>query len=350
MTMKHKPLPTQETHPEQQRHKERLLAHLNQTPFQVPWWLKGRHSQTLWAALLRHPSRPKRERVVLETSDGDWLHLYHFAGAPERPVLLLLHGLEGNRNSPYMRALHRPFGAMGWDIYSLEYRSCSGKMNHAKRLYHSGDTADLDAVVRHLLEHHPNRPLYLGGFSLGGNVIAKWLGEQADEVPSQVKAAAVVSAPFDLTVSGPQVDRVFGGIYALHFMRTMIPKAIKKERQFPGTLNLKEVLKARSFAHFDTHVTAVLHDFRDALDYWEKASSGPYLPHIHVPTMLLSAADDPFNPADTLPVESAERSPFLLPQFSEKGGHVGFMTGAPWRTGNWAEEQMVRFFQLIEEA
>lgn len=341
-------LPTHDTHPEQQVRKETLLAHLNQYPFRAPRWLRGRHHQTLWAALMRRLPYPERTREELETPDQDWLHLHHYAGLPNKPMVLLLHGLEGHRDSPYIRALHRPFGEMGWHVYSMEYRSCSGAMNHARRLYHSGETTDLDFVIRHLLSKHPERPLYLGGFSLGGNVIAKWLGEQAKDVTPLVKGAAVVGVPYDLTTSGPVVDRVLGGIYAKHFMRTMIPKALEKERQFPGTLDIERVRRARTFEEFDTLVTAVLHGFQDARDYWEKASSGPYLPSIHVPTMLLSAADDPFNPASTLPKEAASRSPFLVPQFTERGGHVGFVTGKPWRTGNWAEEQMIRFFQLLD--
>jgi hypothetical protein len=192
--------------------------------------------------------------------------------------------------------------------------------------------------------------VYAIGFSLGGNVLAKWLGETGIEAARSVRAAAVVSAPFNLTVSGPHIDRVLGGVYARHFVRLLVAKAVAKERQYPGIVDIDRVCRSRTLWDFDEYATAKLHGFSGAEEYWATQGCGQFLDGIRVPTMLLSSADDPFNPASTLPREQADRSPYLIPQFTERGGHVGFVYGdTPFRARYWAEEHVVRFFQLVEE-
>ena len=205
--------PTTQSHPAQQARKEALLQALNKTPFRVPRWLRGQHSQTLWAALARRPKGIQRSQEWLDTPDNDQLRLYSIAGDPEKPTVLLLHGLEGSAQSPYILGLQRLFAQQGWNTYALEFRTCGGEFNNAQRLYHLGETTDLDLVVRFLLERDPTMRLYLAGFSMGGNITGKWLGEKADKVPSQIKGASIVSSPFDLTISGPHIDKVFAGIY-----------------------------------------------------------------------------------------------------------------------------------------
>jgi predicted alpha/beta-fold hydrolase len=181
-------------------------------------------------------------------------------------------------------------------------------------------------------------------------VTAKWLGESPDSVPGNVRAAAVVSVPYDLAGSAGYFENSLGGVYSRRFMRSLIPKALEKARQYPGVLDEERIRRARNFADFDTWATAVLHGFRDAGDYWARCSSGRFLSDIRTPTLLLSSEDDPFNPPWTLPRAVAEESPYLHPLFTEQGGHVGFVYGAsPLRTRHWAEEQIVRFFRLYEK-
>lgn len=326
--------------------KETLSAELDRHPFRAPWWLRGPHAQTIWSPVFRRVQAPPARRERWTTPDDDHVTVHLVDGEPERPVVLLLHGLEGSFESNYMRGMTERFSRRGWSVAAMEHRTCDGEMNRALRTYHSGETSDLAFVVSELARRH--RRIYVFGVSLGGNVTAKWLGETSDGVPAEVVGAAVVSPPFDLTVSAQATDRALGGFYVRRFLRTLLPKARAKEEQYKGTLDLEAVHRSRSFAEFDTHVTAVLHGFEDAEDYWRKVGCGQFLPGIRRPTLLVAAADDPFNPGATLPWAVVERSPYLYAQFPERGGHVGFVYGRPWATRHWAEEQAERFFLGIE--
>ncbi|HVS63499.1 MAG TPA: alpha/beta fold hydrolase [Thermoanaerobaculia bacterium] len=260
---------------------------------------------------------------------------------------MILHGLEGSARSNYVGGLAEKAIAQGMSVTAMEFRSCGGELNRARRLYHLGETEDLEHVLSVLVRREPGRPILLAGVSLGANVIVKWLGERGEVAPPEMAGAAVISAPFDLTVSGPVLDRVLGGLYTRRFLRTLVPKALAKERQFPGSIDLERVARARTFVEFDTHATARFHGFRDAWDYWRRCSSGPFLETVRRPLLLISSADDPFNPTETLPRGIARRNPWVLESFTERGGHVGFVEGAPWRTRHWAEERAIRFLSLL---
>ncbi len=285
-----------------------------------------------------------------ETPDDDFLRIHRFHGHEDKPVALLLHGLEGSAQSSYIVRMTKRLSELAWSVVVMEHRSCGGEMNRARRMYHSGETTDLAFVVDTLVHQRPSTPIYIAGFSLGGNQTAKWLGEAGDSVSPNVIAAAIVSAPFDLAVSGRRLDRGLHRAYVRHFLRTLIPKAEIKERQYPGCFDIEAVRRSATFEDFDTHATAALHGFRDAADYYAKVSCGQFLPGIRRPTLLISAADDPFNPRSTLPRESAARSPFLHPKFPDRGGHAGFMRHERGsQIGYWAEEQIVRFFLACEK-
>ena len=343
--------PSSATQPEidisaqQAQRKRRVLELLRGHPFQAPWWLRGQHGQTLWSRFLRRQPPVDARRETWETPDGDFLNLHFNDGDPALPTALLLHGLEGCSRSNYMIGLARGLAAHGWNVVALDFRSCGGAMNRARRLYHSGETTDLEFVVSELIRRRPDLQLYIAGFSLGGNVTAKWLGQKGESIPCNVVAAAVVCPPFDLTVSGPQMDRAGWGLYSRWFTRSLIKKAIEKERQYPGALDLEAIEASRTFVQFDTHATAALHGYRDATDYYAQVSCGQFLHAIRRPTLLLSSADDPFNPTLTLPRKIAEESPWLHPQFTERGGHVGFVAGSTFGPFSYrSEEQVVRFF------
>ncbi len=327
--------------------KARALDALNANPFRAPLWLPGGHAQTLYPHLLRRPLLPPLTREEWPTSDGDTLSIHHVAGRAELPRVLLVHGLEGGLTSSYIKGLVVALEARGYPATVMEQRSCDGRMNRAKRLYHLGETTDLAHVVGELVRREPMRPLVLCGFSLGGNQVLKWLGETPAVVPPQVISAIAVSPPFDLMVSGPHMDRVLFGQYTKHFLRSLIPKALAKAEQFPGTLDVERIRRARTFQEFDTYATAALHGFADAHDYWTRVSSAQFLPRIAVPTLLIASADDPFNPGSTLPREIAARSPYLIAQLTKRGGHVGFVTGSPRHPRFWADEQIVRFLGCV---
>jgi hypothetical protein len=333
---------------------ERRLA---EEPYRCPWWARNPHLQTVWGALARRRLGPRAafRREEVETPDGDRLVLHHAARSKvarlpgtdaRRPLALLMHGLEGSVRSHYIGGQARSLGEHGFDVVVLEARSCSGEINRARRLYHSGETSDLAFIVE-LLIARGRTELYLSGVSLSANALLKWLGEMGDAVPKAVRAASAISPPFDLTQSGPAIDRALGGLYVRRFLRTLIPKALAKERQYPGCLDREAVRRSRTFAEFDTHATAALHGFHDALDYWQRSGCGQFLPGIRRPTLLVAAADDPFNPAASLPPGISRQNPMLFEAFPDRGGHVGFLTGKPWAPGSWAEERTVEFFALV---
>ena len=297
----------------------------------------------MWGPLARHSRVPlTRERVV--TSDGDFVDLDWLDGPPAAPLVLALHGLEGSARSHNVTGLLRHVHGRGWRGVALNFRSCSGELNHLPRFYHSGDTGDLDAIVTLLVERHPEVRLGVVGVSLGGNVLLKWLGEQSEDVPKALTAAVGISVPFDLARCAHQLDHGFErAVYTEHFLSSMRRKVFDKARRYPGFVDVEAVRRARTFAEYDRVVTAPLHDFTDEHDYWTRASSGPYLARIRRPTLLISALDDPIVPADSLP-DPLTLQPGIGAEFTERGGHAGFLEGRwPWRLQSWAERRAVEF-------
>jgi hypothetical protein len=312
--------------------------------FRPAWWCRNRHAQTIWGPLFRKIRLGlRRERI--ETADGDFVDLDWADGVPaEAPLVLVLHGLEGSSQSHYVLGLLAGARARGWRGVALNFRSCSGELNRRPRFYHSGDTGDLDAIVRLLVEREPRLRLGIVGVSLGGNVLLKWLGEQGDDVPVGVKAAAGISVPFDLTPCAYVLDRGFAKrLYTANFMRTMRRKVADKARVYPGFVDLAATRRARTFAVYDTVVTAPLSGFADAQDYWRRASCRPYLGRVARPALVINAADDPFVPPEALPMPT-ELPPHVQLVVTPRGGHVGFLEGRwPWRVGAWAERRALDF-------
>jgi hypothetical protein len=288
----------------------------------------------------------RRERVA--TADGDFVDLdWLDAPAPGAPLLLVLHGLEGSCRSHYVRGLLTLARASGWRAVTLNFRSCSGEPNRLPRFYHSGDTDDLDLVVARLVERDP--PVRIGavGVSLGGNVLIKWLGERGDGTPEQVRGAVTISTPYDLERCARRLDRGMQRYtYTASFMRSFKQKVRDKARAFPDFVDMAAVMRARTFAEYDRVVTAPLHGFADEVDYWRRASCVPYLARVTRPVLLISARDDPFVPSEALP-DPASLPPNVVAEFSERGGHVGFIEGPPWRPRAWAERRAIAFLSSV---
>ena len=300
----------------------------------------------MWGPLFRHGGSLPLRRERVDTGDGDFVDLDWVAGpAPAgAPLLLVLHGLEGCARSHYVAGVFRHARAAGCRAVVLNFRSCSGEPNRLPRFYHSGDTGDLDLVVRRLLERDPTVRLGLVGVSLGGNVLLKWLGEQGDDAPGQVVAAAAISVPFDLEACARAMDRGFAKhVYTASFLRTMRDKVAHKARVFPGFVDVAAVRRARTFAAYDRAMTAPVHGFADEVDYWRRSSCAPYLGRIRRPALLINAQDDPFVPAVALPRGDALPAHVRL-EVTPRGGHVGFVDGRwPWRVQSWAERRAVAF-------
>jgi predicted alpha/beta-fold hydrolase len=313
--------------------------------------LRNRHAQTVWGPFMRRERVvSRRERVV--TPDGDFVDLdwLDARSASDAPLLLVLHGLEGSFRSHYVRGLLALARQARWAAVALNFRSCSGEPNRLPRFYHSGDTDDLDLIVRLLVERNPHARIGAVGISLGGNVLLKWLGEQAEATPKQIAAAVAISTPYDLERCARVLDQGFAKLtYTASFMRSFKLKLRLKAQRFPNLVDVPTALRARTFAQYDRAVTAPLHGFADERDYWRRASCRPYLMTVRRPTLLISAVDDPFVPPDALP-EPAELSPSVVAEFTAGGGHVGFWDGPPWRPRPWAEHRAMEFLSATMAA
>lgn len=294
--------------------------------------------------------RFRRDR--LELPDGDFLDL----DFPEvdgergattevgRPLVLVLHGLEGSARSGYALETYRALEAHGVRAVGLNFRSCSGEPNRTARSYHSGETGDLGVVLGVLRGRFPNRPLGVIGYSLGGNVLLKYLGERGPAAPVLLLGAAVVSVPFDLAAGAHCLERGVGHVYAAFFLRSLRSKLRAKFDVIQGRCDWRRALRAQTMREFDEAATAPLHGFRDADDYYRRSSSGPFLPTVRVPTLLVHADDDPFLPGPLVPRETIRNNRSLVARFSGRGGHVGFVTGRrPWAARLWAEWEAARF-------
>lgn len=326
--------------------------------FTAPWWLRGAHGQTVWGRITRPRRLVAMRREVLTTPDDDDLvldHLVHPGGAAvgQEMHFVLLHGLEGSSYSVYMQGLFSVIARHGAHATALNFRSCARDPergmrwlpNRRPRLYHSGETTDLDFLLRTLRRRHPERRFVAFGASLGGNVLLKWLGEHHSE--RLIEAAATLSVPYDLEAGARHLERGLGRLYAASFLRSLRMKAQSVADRFPETtavLDLRRIGRARTFVEFDDAATAPLHGFQGSDDYYSRSSSIGFVGKIAVPTLCLSSYDDPFLPASVLPAVRAAISSSVHLQLTDGGGHVGFVSGRlPWRTSYWAEELVVRW-------
>lgn len=280
--------------------------------------------------------------------DDDFLDVWRIDAIKGSPRILLLHGLEGGVRSHYVRGILGEARRRGWGADLLIFRSCGGEINRTPRFYHSGETTDLSFAIDRLLAEFPTSPFFLAGVSLGGNVLLKFLGERQDTVPLRVLAAAAVSVPYDLARSSRRIDRGFSRVYQAHFLRSLRRKATLKHASFPDRLSAGALVRGRTLYAFDDSVTAPLHGFVDADDYYTQSSAISWLSGIRVPSLLLSAVDDPFLPGEVLEEvrERATHNPWLHVEFVERGGHVGFIGGRiPWRPIYYAERRLGDFFE-----
>lgn len=312
--------------------------------YRAPAWLPGGHLQTIYASLFIRAASVNYRRERLELSDGDFLDFDWVDGRKSAPVLVLFHGLEGNAGSHYARELMAMVQSLGWHGAVAHFRGCSGEDNRLPRAYFAGDSADIERMLRHVKSQHPVSPVYAVGVSLGGNALLKWLGEQAGTAYALVECAAAISAPVDLTAAGNALDHGFNRhVYTARFLATLKQKALKKAAQFPGILDAQAISSSTTFREFDTLVTARLHGFRDAGDYWTKVSSKPLLKLITVPTLIINARNDPFLPASALPT-SADISPAVTLEQPATGGHVAFPSGPFPGNPHWLPRRLIQYF------
>jgi predicted alpha/beta-fold hydrolase len=323
---------------------------LTHTTFKPAWWLRNSHLQTLYPPLLRKtPNPPEYRRERLTTPDHDFIDI-DYCGTGSQPLVMLVHGLTGSSQSGYIKGLQTVLFKQGLRSAALNFRGCSGSSNNRARCYHSGETEDLDFLYQTLRHREPETPIAAVGFSLGGNVLLKWLGEQGDQL--DLFAAVAVSVPLLLGVCATKLDSGFSKFYRINLLKELKAymeikrqhlKCLGEQEEVDKIQALGDLSDICSFWQYDDSVVAKLHGFKDVHDYYQRSSSRQYLKAISVPTLLIQAVDDPFMTQEVLP-ELLELSPQVQLELSPHGGHVGFVSGSiPFRPQYWLEQRIPEF-------
>jgi uncharacterized protein len=312
--------------------------------FQPPLFLRNGHLQTILPALLRRPSPVVFRRQRLELADGDFLDLDWATSGADR-LAIICHGLEGSSEDRCIRGMAIRLQTAGWDVLAWNFRGCGQELNRLVRFYHSGETGDLGAVISLAAERYSR--IALVGFSLGGNVTLKYLGEGASH--PAVIAGVAISVPIDLAASANAIDRRWSNrIYLRRFLSRLLPKVVAKASRFPDQLDASRSHQIRTLREFDDRYTAPIHGFRDAIDYWEKSSARQYLDGIRVPVLLINARDDPFLTPESFPYIEAEKSSHLFLEAPVWGGHVGFIDSVT-HIKPWYESRSAEFLEQLPE-
>jgi uncharacterized protein len=311
--------------------------------YRPPRWLPGGHLQTLYSVLLAPRPRIDYRRERWEAPDGDFVDLDWVDAPTTAPLVVWFHGLEGSSKSHYAQTMMALLQSHRWRGVVVNFRGCSGELNRRPRAYHSGDSDELDWILRRLHKLAPGAPLFAAGVSLGGNALLKWLGEEREGSVDLVRAAASICAPIDLRVAGDHLGLGVNRIYTRHFLRTLKAKALQMLVRFPSLANREAVAKARTLRAFDDCFTAPVHGFRDTDHYWSASSSKPWLKSIRIPTLIINALNDPFVPSGSLPT-AAEVSDAVALEYPDFGGHVGFVSGVYPGRLNWLPARIYAYF------
>jgi predicted alpha/beta-fold hydrolase len=305
-------------------------------------FLDNPHLQTIFPALFRKAMDVHyvRERITLK--DGDFLDIDRtFAGGNK--IVILLHGLESNSSANYITRLAYLLHRMNFDVAAVNFRGCSGTPNLLFKAYHSGKTDDVAEVVTHINQTGKYEAVYMVGFSLGGNVLLKYLGEMANNLPASIISAAAVSVPCDLSSSSLKLQSVENGIYARRFLHSLKNKVKEKKNLFPSWFDINQKDHIKTIEDFDNWYTAPAHGFLSAQEYYAKSSSRFFLPSITRPTLLLNSLDDPFLTNQCMPFNEANENPYLLFSYTRKGGHVGFHSKKLFGLMHWHEKKVISF-------
>ncbi|NNC50695.1 MAG: alpha/beta fold hydrolase [Flaviramulus sp.] len=295
-----------------------------ESTYKPPFYFKNGFISTVYSGLVRRVSlKQERERITLK--DGDFLDLdWSFSEAKSNKLIILLHGLEGNGQRPYMTGTAKLFNENIMDAVCVNFRGCSGEDNLKFRSYHSGATEDLEAVIEHAISLDKYSAIYLKGISLGANIILKYLGER-DKVPNQVKTAIAVSVPCYLIGSALELHTFKNKLYHDRFLKHLVNRLKTKQQRFPELLKIEELNAIKTLKDFDNFYTAKAHGFEDALDYYTRCSSLQFLPKIETPTLIINALNDSFLSPECYPIKEAKNNPNLFLEMPNHGGHAGFI-------------------------
>jgi predicted alpha/beta-fold hydrolase len=319
---------------------------LIKSEFKPVWWLRNKHLQTAWQKYSRKGLNVTTVSQELDLPDGDFIDI-NWTEKPQAdsttPMVIVFHGLEGSVNSEYAKGMLRTIVKRGWTGVLMHFRGCSGRVNRLPRAYHSGETTDPTFFINWLEEHFPKAPKFAVGFSLGGNVLTKYMGEMKNNTP--LKASSIISAPLDLAASCKAIMQGSSRVYQKYLLDLLKNKFSRKLKAMDLSkyIHVKEdgIWNIQSIWEFDDKITAPLHGFKNAMDYYLKSSGKPFIKSIKKPTLFIHSKDDPFLSQDAIPVQE-ELSETVRFELSEHGGHVGFVSKAK---EFWAEQRTCDFFQ-----
>ncbi len=305
---------------------------------------RNTHFNTVFRTFFVHQSI-NYDRKRLELNDGDFLDL-DISSVNSKTVVIALHGLEGSSNSKYIIAVSKYLNEQAIDVIAVNFRGCSGEPNRLLQTYHSGKTDDLDEVLKFINKNYNYTNIILLGYSLGGNITLKYIGEQAENIHPKIKCGIAISVPCDLKGSSVVLSKKENNVYLKKFMKTLKSKTLEKLARFPDSFIDKEkIVTAKDFNDFDNLYTAPAHGFKNAEDYWEKSSSKPFLSKIKTPTLMISALDDTFLSDSCYPTAIAKNHTFLFLETPKFGGHVGFNSKLFLKNGFWLEKRMFAFLK-----
>lgn len=314
---------------------------IRESEYEAPYLLFNQHMATLLPNLMRWAPRVQYEEEKLELLDGDFLELNWSTIGADR-VAVVTHGLGGDTQKPYMRGVVKALNNAGWDAVAWHLRGCGKEMNRLPRFYHGGDTPDLDAVIHHAIQKHGYRNVTLVGFSLGGNITARYLGEKGDDVLPQISSAVAVSAPVDLKGSADHLSTGSRALYMKFFVAGYKKKLRQKHKMMPDLIDITGLDDLKTFRDFDSRYNTQWYGFPDADTFYYETSCGPLIHRIKVPTLFLSALNDPFLPDNCYPYKEAEANRNVWLETPEMGGHVGFFSFRKWGT-YYHEERALDF-------
>lgn len=313
--------------------------------YNPPFLFKNGHYSTFYAGIIRKINNLEQKRERINLPDGDFLDLdWSFANIPAKKVVILIHGLEGNAQRAYITGSAKEFNANNYDVCAINLRTCSGEANRLFRSYHSGASEDLDAVIQHILESKNYLKIYLKGFSLGGNLALKYLGE-GRTIPKEIKGVIGISVPCDLHSSCKELLKPKNFPYAMRFKKNLVAKLKKKQKQFPDKISNDDILKVITLKDFDDIYTSRAHGFEDALDYYRKCSCLQFLPNIKIPSLIINAANDSFFGPECYPEKEAQQNKKLFLEVPKYGGHVGF--SGP-KNITYSEKRAIKFFVEVD--
>lgn len=306
---------------------------------------KNKHFNTVFRTFFtKQTVNYKRKRLELE--DGDFIDL-DFSSVNSDTIVIALHGLEGSSKSKYIIGITNYLNKQNIDVVAVNFRGCSGKPNRLLQTYHSGKTDDLHAIITYINAIFKYKQIVILGYSLGGNITLKYLGENSKNLHPKIKCAIAISVPCDLESSSKMLANTENKIYLNKFLQTLKSKTLEKLAQFPDSFLKKDaILKAKNFYDFDNLYTAPAHGFKNAEDYWRKSSSKPYLARIKTPTLMLNALDDSFLSKECYPTKIAEENDSLFLEIPKYGGHVGFNSNFLLKNNYWLEKRIVKFMEL----